>query len=177
MNGKLFQFREIRIIQGLLAKGRIPYDEIKACGPYAGILKGIIEVVCLRIQIFCDSRRRGIKLHGQKTRIELFRAKADKITDARRRFKDIQFFPGADAQPGKSLIHGPDDGFRSVMRILGGTAGGSIISRRKNPLQLPIFCRPLLILRIKDLRQATPADKAHQRLLLFRGGQFYAASL
>ncbi len=39
-------------------------------------------------------------------------------------------------------------------------------------MQLPIFCRPLLILRIKDLWQATPADKAHQRLLLFRVASF-----
>ena len=44
MNGKLFQFREIRIIQGLLAKGRIPYDEIKVRRKKTGRLKALIAM-------------------------------------------------------------------------------------------------------------------------------------
>ena len=44
MNGKLFQFREIRIIQGLLSKGRIPYDKVKVRRKKTGRLKALIAM-------------------------------------------------------------------------------------------------------------------------------------
>src|SRR6266545_7748201 len=59
-------------------------------------------------------------------------------------------------------IHRPDDGRGGVMGIQGGGAGGSQFLRRKQRLQSLPFGFPLFVPWIKDLRQASPPDVAHE---------------
>ena len=56
------------------------------------------------------------------------------------------------------------------MGILRGTASGRVVVRGKQALQFPVLSGPLLIFRVKDLRQPAPAYVADKNFLLFRRG-------
>ena len=164
------QFREVRVIQRLLAERGIADYGVYAAGTEPTVLEADVEMLFFGVEILSDGCGCGVKLYSEKLRIEVFRAKADEIADACRRFQDVERFVCADADPGKSLIDTPDNGFRSIMRILGGTAGGRIVVRGKQALQFPVFSGPLLIFRIKSLREPAPSHIADENFLLFRRG-------
>lgn len=141
------------------------------------MLKSVIDMSSFGVEKFCYGRCCGIKFNGKKVRIELFGAEANEIADARRRLQNAERFACAEAKAGKSLVHAPDDGFRSVVGILRGTAGGGVDIRRKQALHFPVFGGPLFVFGVKDLRQATPAHIANKDFLFFRGGRLRAAGL
>ncbi len=103
--------------------------------------------------ITCDGLRSWDQVqHGEQFAIELFGAEADEVADrpaesSRMRRSFHSALPKAEA--GKSLIHAPDDGFRSVkVGILRGTAGGGAVSGQA-ALHFSITVR----FGVKDLRR------------------------
>ena len=84
MNGKLAQFREIRVIQGLIAERRVADGNVKGWNNKMGVLEAAIDVIGFGVKILRYGRCRGVKFHGQKLRVEPLRAKADEIAAARR---------------------------------------------------------------------------------------------
>lgn len=109
--------------------------------------------------------------------MEIFRAKAYEIADARRRLQNAEQFACAEANTRKPLVNASNDRFRGIVRVLRGAAGGGVDVRGKQSLHFPIFSGPLFVFRVKDLRQATPADIADKDFLFFRRGRLRAAGL
>ena len=83
MDGELPQFGKIRVVQRLVAKGRIPDYGVDAAGTDQAVLEADVEMLLFGIEVSRNGRGRGIKFHGHKMGIEVFRAEADEITDTR----------------------------------------------------------------------------------------------
>ena len=177
MGRELPQFRKVRVIQRLIAEGRIADYGIEKASVESGSLETIIYMMVIGIKILGDGGSCGIEFHRKKVRVKIFRAETDEIADARRGFQNAEFFAASQSNLGKSLIDTSDNSFRGIMSILSGTAGGGIGVRGKQALQFPVFSGPLRISCIKDLRQAAPAHIADEDFLLFRRGQCRAAGL
>ena len=107
----------------------------------------------------------------------MFGTEADEVADARRRLQYTERFTGAEAKAGKPLIDASDNGFRGIMGVLGGAAGGGINVRGKQALHFPVFGGPLLVFGVKDLRQATPSHIADKDFLFLRCGRLRAVGL
>ena len=89
----------------------------------------------------------------------------------------MEFLSRFNAEPGKPLIDAPDDGFRGIVSVLCGAPGGRVFIGGEYALKFPVFRRPFVVFRVKDLRKTTPSDKTHQRAFFFRGGQFRTVGL
>lgn len=107
----------------------------------------------------------------------MFGAQADEVADTRRGFQNAERFASTEAETGKPLIHAQDDGFRGIVGILRGAAGGDVDVRGKQALHFPVFSSPLLVFGVKDLRQTSPAHIADKDFLFFRRGRLRAAGL
>ena len=160
-----------------MTEGRIAHYGVEEADGKLGVLKTLIYVACIGIEIPGYRRSRGVQLHGHETGIEVLGTEADKIADPRRRFEDAKRLFGTETKPGKPLIHPPDDVFRRVMRVLGGTTGRRILVRGKQALQFLILGSPLRISGIESLRQPSPSNITDQNFLLFGRGQFRAVGL
>ena len=93
----------------------------------------------------------------------LVRHEADEVTETQRRFQHTAL---REAKVLHQRIHGPDDDRRGVMGVERSGAGRLQFVLREQRLQSFTLFLPLLIPSIEHLRQAAPADLAHQNLLL-----------
>ena len=174
---ELSQLRKVRVIQRLIAEGRIADYGIYTAGTELTVLETNIEMFCFGIEVLRDGRGCGVKFHSHETGIEIFGTEADEIADARRRFKNTERFSSTKAEAGQPLIDTSDDSFRGIMGVLGGTAGGSVGFRGKQILHFPVFGGPLFVFGVKDLRQPAPAHITDEDFLFLRRGQYRAVGL
>ena len=118
VDGKLSQFREIRVVQRLFAEGGIAHYGVEKAAAESGVLKTVMYMMLIGIEILGYGGSRGIEFYGKEFRIESFRTKAQEVADPHRRFQNPERFPCIKAEAGKPLIDAFDNGFRCIVRVL-----------------------------------------------------------
>ena len=114
-----------------------------------------------RMPTLCGLRRRGYSPESIRKFIDMIGyTKFDALNDVAM----------LEAYVLQSLIDGADDGGAGVVGIEDGAPGRVVLLRRQGLLQLRVFFGPVLLVRVKGIRQSAPAHIAGQDLLFLRCG-------
>lgn len=107
----LHQFREIRIIQRLIAERRVAYNGVKGWNNKMGVLEAAIDVIGFGVKILRYGRCRGSSSTARNCALNRSGQRPMKLplpaADSR-----IRSFRMAQAQSGQALVNAPDNRFR-----------------------------------------------------------------
>ena len=120
------------------------------------------------IELLRDPAGNGIELDTVEPALpHLLRQHAEEISDTHRRLKDVA---ARKAHPPDGIVDGTDHGRARVVGVQGRSPRHLIFPLREKGSQAGILFRPSDIVRVKCLREASPAYIPRQYFLFFRQG-------
>ena len=155
---------EARVVGNETAKRNTRYRHVvKAVGQF-GFLEGLVADVRVGVKHPRQPGGDGINLDAGDDRAPVHgvRHEADEVAQTQRRFQE----PAADeAEALQQGINRADDDRGGIMGVERRGPGRVEFVGREYPLQALALLGPLLVPYVEDLRQAAPADVAHQHAL------------
>ena len=161
---------EIQLVIGfisnlILAERYITNGKVIEISPVGGLKPGHGDVG-LGVELLCNPSTDGIQFHAIQTAVShFFRQHTEEIAHTAGRLQDVA---GLKTHAAHGLIDGPDYRGTGVVRVEGGTSGGSIFFRGQQLFQLGIFRSPCGLLRVKGVGQTAPAHILGKNFLLLR---------
>ena len=152
----------------VLSKGHVAHGQIVEI-PLIGLFKALHGDIRLLIKLAGDAPGEAVQLHTvQLGPVQGLRQQAEEVADAH---GGLQHRPRLELHVLHCLIHGLDNGGTGVVGVEHRTAGGIVLLRGQQLLQLGVLLGPLGIVGIERLGDAAPAHIARQDLLLLGGGK------
>ena len=138
----------------ILAERHITNGKVIEIPPVGGF-KPSHGDVGLGIELFCNPSADGIQLHAIQTAVSHFlRQHTEEVAHTAGRLQDVA---GLKSHAAHSLVNRLDDRRAGVVRVEGGTSGGSVFLRGQQPLQLSIFHSPCGFVGVKGIGKTAPA--------------------
>ena len=124
--------------------------------------------VCLRIQFFCNAPGDAVQFHAVQTAVPHgVRQHSKEVAYSHTRFQNIT---GLKAHLLDRIIDGTNHHRRGVVGVQSRSASGGVLVLGKQPFQLRILFCPVVLIRVKSIRQTAPAYILRKHLLLLGGG-------
>ena len=152
-----------RVIDRVLSKGHVADCHIKKAVWKVYLFKPAHGDPGLWIEEGRDAPGDAVQLHAvELTARHGLRQQAEEVADAAGGFQNIALL---EAEITQGLIDRLDNGWTGIVGVQGGGPGGGVFALVQQPLQLCIFCVPVLLVLVKDLGQTAPAHIAGEDLL------------
>ena len=156
----------ILVVHPILTKGHIANGKIVEV-LLPGGLKARHRDLGFRVELLGNAARDAVQFHAvQLTSRHALGKHPEEIAYAAGRFQDVA---GLKAHALYCIIDGTDHGRAGVMGVQGAGPGGSIFLRGQQFFQLRVFLGPAVLVRVKGVGKAAPANVLGQNFLFFRG--------
>ena len=155
------------VVHLVISEGDIAHGEVVEVPPVRGLEAGHGDMGP-GVELLCDAAADAVQLHAVQFRPgHALRQTAEEAAHAAGWLQDVAML---EAYVLQSLIDGADDGGAGVVGIEDGAPGRVVLLRGQGLLQLHVFFGPVLLGRIKGIRQSAPAHIAGQDVLFLRRG-------
>ena len=155
------------VVHLVISEGHVAHGEVVEVPPVRGLEAGHGDMGP-GVELLCDAAADAVQLHAVQFRPgHALRQTADEAAHAAGWLQDVAML---EAYVLQSLIDGADDGGAGVVGIEDGAPGRVVLLRGQGLLQLRVFFGPVLLVRVKGIRQSAPAHIAGQDLLFLRRG-------
>ena len=152
-----------RVIDRILTKGHVADCHIKKAVWKVYLFKPAHSDPGLWIEEGRDAPGDAVQLHTvELTARHGLRQQAEEVADAAGGFQNVALL---EAEIAQGLIDRLDNHGAGVVGVQGGGPGGGVLCLIQQPLQLRVFCAPILLVLVKCLGQAAPAHIAGEDFL------------
>ena len=157
------------VMDVVAAKRHVADRKIKEVVWVVSMLKPVHGDVGLLIELLGDAPRQTVQLHAVELRVRHgFRQQSEKVADTA---GWLQHVSGLEVHLFHGVVDGLDNRGAGVMRVQDRASRRFVFLRRQQLLQLGVLLRPLVVVRVKGLRNAAPSDVARECFLFFRCGK------
>ena len=145
------------VVDLIIPEGHVAHGQVEEIAPVGGF-KPRHGDVRFRVELPGDAAGEAVQFHAvQAAARHALRQQAEEVAHTHSRFQNV---PGAKAHLFHSVIDGADHRGAGVVGVEGGGAGRRILCLGQQRLELRVLLAPVLVLRVKRLRDAAPTHIA-----------------
>ena len=155
------------VIDLFLTKRHVTDSQIEKVTPIGGF-KSSYGNVCVRVQLFCNATCDAVQLYAvQPTALHSIRQHTKEVAHTHARFQNVSV---AESHFLDCIIDGADNGGAGIVGIQSAGTSGCILVLGEQSFQFGILFCPVVLVRVKGIRQTTPSNILRKHFLLLGGG-------